>query len=92
MSNHHAQVPGIVADYFGQAAREQHPTIAQTFTPGRGWVRTPQRKRVSVAWLRKIRHEGVTNVALDCAGRTADFTIAEILRHADRPLLGGRAI
>lgn len=87
-----AQVPGLVADYFGAAARAEHPVIAGVFTPGKGWKRPPANHRVSMSWLRKLRGEGVTSVALDCGGRTADFTIAEVVRHAARPLLGGRVI
>lgn len=89
---HQAQVPGLIADYFGEAARDEHPVIAEQFTPGKGWKRSPIRKRVSVSWLRKIKREGVTSVAVTCAGRRADFTIAEVIRHAERPLLGGRVI
>lgn len=57
------------------------PTVAQVFYPdGRGWV--PQRgytKRVSASWLRKLRREGATAVALRCGARVADFTITEAL-------------
>lgn len=90
--NRQAQVPGKIADYFGTAARTEHPVIAEAFAPGTGWTRYPIRKRVSLSWLRKMRREGVTSVAIACQGRLADFTIAEIIRHAERPLLGGRVI
>jgi hypothetical protein len=87
-----AQVPPAVAAYFGTdaygfplgegiAANRRHPIIVQHFTPEKGWKRHPIRKRVSVSWLRKLRAEGVTDVALSSGGRTADFRVAELLRH-----------
>jgi hypothetical protein len=83
--SHQAQVPILVAAYFGGHydggfAYTRHPIITQEFHPGRGWVTTNYRKRVSVAWLRKLKAQGVTGVALTCDGRRADFTITEILR------------
>lgn len=87
-----AQVPGLVADYFGDSARDEHPVITQAFTPGKGWVRYPIRKRVSVSWLRKLQGESVTAVQIECGGRKADFEIAQVVRHAQRPLFGGRVI
>lgn len=90
-ASHQAQVPSLVADYFGEAVRE-YPVITGQFTPGRGWVRPPIRKRISLAWLRRIRREGVTGVAVTCGGRSADFTVDEILRRSGRPMLGGRVI
>ena len=78
---HQATVPARVAAYFGGPFdRDDHPVIAQAFKPGRGWTRYPIRKRVSGSWLRKMRAEGYTEVALACRGRLADFTITEALR------------
>jgi len=93
--SHQSQVPGLVADYFKcgtQPPFAEYPTIAQTFKPGRGWSTYSGVKRVSLSWLRKLRAEGVTSVALDYQGRVADFTIAEITRHANRPVFGGSLI
>jgi hypothetical protein len=68
----------LVSDYFGDS---DAPIITAEFRPGRGWVRTSFKKRVSRAWLRKLRAEGVTHVALTAReGRTADFAVAELLR------------
>lgn len=80
-----SQVPAAVADYFGPAARTEHPTIGQVYKPGRGWTSYPGTKRVSVSWLRKLRAEGVDFVALDCDGRRADFGINELVTAAARP-------
>jgi hypothetical protein len=79
---HQAKVPGPAARYF-QISQDPHrdlyPVIAQQFRPGRGWTRYPIRKRVSTSWLRKMRGEGVTHVALRCGARTADFTLDELI-------------
>ena len=58
------------------------PTIAQEFKTRKGWTRQTLRKQVSAAWLRKLRREGVTHVALNSDGRTADFSIEELLASA----------
>jgi hypothetical protein len=94
VSGYQAQVPGLVEEYFAAkpSGMTDHPLIAGTFTPGRGWQCTGFRKRVSCAWLRKLKARGVTSVSLTCGGYQADFTIAEIIRHAERPLFGGRVI
>jgi len=78
-----SQVPTVAADYFGLPPlpdRHNRVTIAATFTPGRGWVRYPGRKRVSGSWVRKLRREGVTDLALAYGGRVADFTARELTR------------
>jgi hypothetical protein len=82
MSGHQATPPAAVERYFGaETVRADHPIIAQQFRPGRGWTRYPIRKRISPAWARKIRRDdGVTAVALACAGRLADFQIEELTR------------
>lgn len=67
--------------YVPYGGRPDHPVIIQEFRPGRGWITTGFRKRVSGAWLRKLRREGVTHVALAAQGRRADFTVAELLKH-----------
>lgn len=92
-----AQVPpAVTAAYPGLPA---HPTIAEVFHPdGRGWltlrglpahvdalVTGGYRKRISTAYARKLRGEGVTVVALDLGdGRRADFTTAELCRRGTR--------
>lgn len=67
----------IAESYFGSGS--DTPIIAQEFRRGNGWVRQTHRKKVSAAWLRKLRREGVTHVALTTEGRTADFSIEELL-------------
>jgi hypothetical protein len=81
-----SQVPPAAARYFGvdsygfRGLDRDHPIIVQEFTPERGWKIYPLRKRVSRSWLRKIRAEGVTHVMLRSGGRSADFSIAELLK------------
>lgn len=85
VSGHQAIVPEVARAYFERyvpyGGRPDHPVIIQEFRPGRGWITTGFRKRVSGAWLRKLRREGVTHVALAAQGRRADFTVAELLKH-----------
>lgn len=92
--SHQAQVPGLIADYFSRIHPDvtEHPVITAHWTPGKGWRRQTYRKRVSVSWLRKLKAEGVTDIQVSAGGYTPDFSIAEILKHANRKLLGGRAI
>jgi hypothetical protein len=94
MSNHAAQVPGLIADYFhiNPNGSDGHPVIAEQFRPGHGWTSYPIRKRVTLAWLRKMKAEGATTITVRHDARVADFTIAEVTRYANRPLLGGRVI
>jgi hypothetical protein len=85
--SHQAQVPGPIADYFGTGRRpyfEDHPIITRQFKPDTGWTRYPIVKRVSTAWLRKMRGEGVESVEVAHAGRHADFTLDEILGRRKR--------
>lgn len=93
-TNHSAQVPGLIAGYFAahHPATGDHPVITQEFTPGRGWVRQRYRKRVSVAWLRKLRSQGVTAVQVSAGGYNPDFQVDEVIRFASRPLPGGQVI
>lgn len=95
------QVPAKIAEYFGistSPAYADFPVIAQTFrpvAPGRrnaGWKRYAGTKRVSVSWVRKLKAQGVTAIAVAYNGRTADFSVDEIIKYAERPLLGGRVI
>lgn len=76
---HQATVPPAAARYFGREA--EHPIVEQEFRPGRGWVTTGYRKRVSGAWIRKRRAAGVAHVALRSGARLADFRVEELLRH-----------
>jgi|SRR5882724_12289142 len=98
MTTHRSQVPALVAAYFGISILgiDGHPLITSEFRPSWGWGRSQTAHRVSVSWLRKLRAEGVTSVALRLDGRVADFTIAEILAHqrrvASQPLLAGTVI
>lgn len=63
----------MLADYCGDG----NPVIVEEFN--RRWCRTGFRKRASRSWLRKLRREGATHVAVDVGGRVADFSIAELL-------------
>ena len=67
----------VVAQYFDDP--QAKPVIEQEYVPGRGWRDTGYNKRVSKAWLRKLRQEGVTSVALEYGGRVADFRVDELL-------------
>lgn len=95
-ASYQAQVPGLIEEYFSAKpfGMTEHPRIVQEFAPGAGWKSGGfiRGKRVSCSWLRKLKKQGVTAVSLACGGYQADFTIAEILRHAQRPLLGGSLI
>jgi hypothetical protein len=93
-TDHHAQVPGLIAEYFKRCHHglSQHPVITQTWTPGIGWKRQTFRKRVTCSWLRKLKGEGVTAVQVSADGYLPDFTIDAVLRHANRKLFGGRLI
>jgi hypothetical protein len=93
-TSHAAQVPSLIAEYFAayHPGVSDHPVITQQFTPGRGWARQDFRKRASVSWLRKLKAEGVTSVQVSAGGYSPDFTVDEVIRHASRPLLGGRVI
>lgn len=80
---HQAQVPAAVAAYFGISRHPgygDHPTVGQVFRPGRGWVHYPGRKRISGAYVRKARADGITHIAVDWHGRRADFRIEELTR------------
>lgn len=77
MSHSIAPIP-VVETYFSQPGAT--PVIEQEFYPGVGWVTQRYQKRVSKAWLLKLRRAGVTSVALRLNGRLADFTVTELLR------------
>lgn len=53
--------------------------IRSVFKPNRGWRRLPIRRRVSRQELLRLSNEGATHVQLAYNGRTADFTIKELL-------------
>lgn len=86
MSTHQSTVPPVAARYFRDNVhgylgdRDDHPLIAATFVPSRGWKRYPGQKRISGSWVRKLRAAGATHIALTTHGRTADFSAAELLR------------
>lgn len=68
----------IIQQYFG--SRADWPVIEQEFHPDQGWVSRPRwRKKVTQSWLRKLRREGVTLVALRSGARSADFGVSELL-------------
>ena len=57
-----------------------NPVILEAFSDR--WRRQQTwRKRASISWLRKLKAQGVTHVAVEVApGRGADFTVAELLK------------
>lgn len=75
---HQSQVPHVAASYFASISVTEHPLIAETYMPGRGWQRYAGRKRVSHAEARKLRQSGVTMIALDAGGHRADFNVREL--------------
>jgi hypothetical protein len=78
--SHQATESPIVGRYFGAVLRD-HAIVRAEFHPDRGWVRVVGfRKRISGAWARKLRAQGVTSIQLSSGGRSVDFTIAELLR------------
>jgi hypothetical protein len=87
--SHQSQVPPVAAAYLRNiGAGANHPTIAQVFKPGRGWVRYSGRKFISASWAQKLRaSEGVTHLALRVGpDRVADFSVAELLRRESWPV------
>ncbi|TDC59554.1 hypothetical protein E1258_17640 [Micromonospora sp. KC207] len=75
--------PPAVSRYFmpdGKATAEP-VTIAEEFTPGKGWLRPKWRKSITQTYARKLRHQGVTAVQLEYGGRRADFQITELTPH-----------
>jgi hypothetical protein len=103
-----SRVPDAARRYFAERGVSGHPVITSIFweeaqrerQPGsfagphmKGWRPAPwSRKIVSISALRKLRAGGASSVALSAGGRQADFTIAELLRVGQRPLLGGSII
>jgi hypothetical protein len=96
-ATHRARVPAMIADYFRDyfPAEATHPIITQAFHPDRGWKYYPINKRVSVSWLRKMRAEGYTAIAVSDGResgtarnvrRVVDFRIDSVLRHENRAL------
>lgn len=72
--SHHMQP--VLAAVVGEGPG--NPVIVAEFADR--WRPQSYRKRASASWLRKLRGEGVTHVAVEVApGRSADFTIAELL-------------
>ena len=87
MTTHQAQVPRVAREYFewrlglDVTSFENHPVIREVFTPGKGWRLHPTRKRVSGAWVRKLRREqGVTAIQLESHGVLADFNAKELTK------------
>ena len=91
------QIAAKVAEYFGtspdvsESAREEHPVIVGYYHPHRGW-RAANGRPATVAQVRAYQRTGCTSVEIYFNGRSADFTTDEIIRYAERPLLGGRLI
>ena len=79
MTSHSIAPIPMVARYFDGDPREI-PIITGEFKPPAGWYATSYKKRVSRAWLRKLKSEGVTHVRLSNGIRSADFSVDELLR------------
>ena len=84
------KTPPAAAAYFGQhpllaagptlGHREAHPVIVAAYTPQKGWKRYGYNKRISGAWARKMRSEGITAVTLQVGEVRADFQVKELTR------------
>jgi hypothetical protein len=68
-------VPETAARYFGPG----QPLISGVFTPLHGWQDAYPLAEVSHAALTVLARKGITAVALTGGGRTADFTVAELI-------------
>lgn len=73
-----SETPRVVADYFGEAARTNHPIIRQIFYPEKGWRRMRMNKRITASYARSLKKEGATAVMVAIGARAADFRIAEL--------------
>lgn len=82
MTSHAIAPIPLVANYFGDSAAT--PLVVEEFKLGLGWRLSSWRKRISGAYARSLRAEGVTHVRLEHKGRIADFAIDELLRSARR--------
>lgn len=83
-----SNVPGKIAEYFGDISAQA--VISGGFRPGEGWYVFTAPAELDT--LRGLHAQGYTTVAVTAAGRTADFTVDEVLGYGARPLLGGRLI
>jgi hypothetical protein len=95
------EIPAVVASYFasadelamevGPAGRVQFPQVTKVLLSW-GWHTLPEpywATRKIASWL---KGQGIGNVVISAYGRDADFTVAELRRGADAPLLGGSLI
>lgn len=75
-------------DGYGAGWPMRHPTVAQVFYPGRGWITYRMNKRITRSWTRKLRQGGATAVQLllgtgNGGRRVADFNLTELTRWTD---------
>jgi hypothetical protein len=76
-------------DTYGAGWPKIQPVVRQEFHPDRGWTSYHMRKRITRSWVRKLRQQGVTTVALllgTGAGgrpRVADFRLTELTAWTD---------
>ena len=76
-----ARVPAVIGDYTRRHWHtEEHPIVTAEFRDGVGWRTTGYRKRVSLAWVAKLRRQGVRYIAVSVGERSADFSVSEVLR------------
>jgi hypothetical protein len=84
--------PALIAEHFGT---DTAPVLVQSFVPRQGWQEHNRRQSLTWDAVRNLRRRGVTAVAVaipSAPNQVADFTITELVKHADRPLFGGRVI
>lgn len=71
-------------DAYGRGWPKIHPVVREEFHPARGWTTYRMRKRITRSWVRKLRQQGVTTVALllgtgaNGRPRVADFRLTEL--------------
>lgn len=93
------QIAAKVAEYFSiepsiadTTVTAERPVIIGAFgRSSRGWVSINGRP-ATVAAIRLLKGQGAQSIEVYFAGRSADFTCDEIIRYAERPLLGGSLI
>jgi hypothetical protein len=83
------ETPAKIAEYFGIKTNIR-VHITAIYANGewlRGFYGQP-----TLARLRGLSRRKTEAIAVTYRGRTADFTIAEIIKYSERPLFGGKII
>lgn len=98
MTNNVTEIADMIASYFAEHGEDnediQAATVDQAWFTRRGWVskRNDDFARATVYNIRRMHRSGAITVAVKCGDRIADFDIAAIIKHAERPLFGGRIV